>query len=82
MLAPSIRVMNEYQTLITKLQQDSKAKKASKKAIICFEHLCDVQIVLGLSCILPMLRAMSTLMKYAQSNSVFICDFLAAIRIL
>jgi hypothetical protein len=82
MLAPSIRVMNEYRTLIAKLERDSKAKKAPKITTDCFEHLCDVQIVLGLSCIMPMLRAVSNLMKYAQSNSVFVCDFLAAVKIL
>jgi len=42
--------------------------------------LCDVEIFLGLTCILPLLECMQFLLKFAQAQDVFICDFIDAIK--
>jgi hypothetical protein len=46
----------------------------------CYDSLTNVQIILGLSCIIPMLHMANQLMKYGQRNDVFICDYLALIK--
>jgi hypothetical protein len=38
--------------------------------------------VVGLACIMPMLRATNSLMKAAQKNDIFMCDYLAAVKTL
>jgi hypothetical protein len=80
MLAPVVRVMNEYRTLLVKFQQDSSVRKPKKIAEKCFTNLVDVQTIIGLACIMPMLRLTQSLMKYAQRNDVFVCDFLAGVK--
>jgi predicted nuclease of restriction endonuclease-like (RecB) superfamily len=57
-------------------------RKLKKIAVKCFTHLVDVQTVLGLTCIMPMLQLTQSLMKYAQKNDVFVYDFLAREKIL
>jgi hypothetical protein len=56
MLAPAVRVMNEYRMLLLKFQQDSSMGKPKKIVVKCFTNLVDVQTVIGLACIMPMLR--------------------------
>ena len=82
MLAPAVRVMNEYRTLLVKFQQDSSVRKPKKIAVKCFTNLVDVQTVIGLACMMPMLRLTQSFMKYAQRNNVFVCDFLARMNTL
>jgi hypothetical protein len=43
--------------------------------------LCDLHMLLGLSCLLPLLEAMNALIKFAQRKDVFICNFVATIKI-
>jgi hypothetical protein len=65
MLALDVRVINEYKKLFVKFQQDSSLRKPKKIAMKCFTYLVDVQTVLRLACIMPMLRLTQSLMKYA-----------------
>jgi hypothetical protein len=57
-------------------------KKPKKIATKAYNGLTDVQIIVGLACILPMLKATNTLMKAAQNNEVFVCDFLVEVKTL
>jgi hypothetical protein len=77
MLALAIRLMNEYKPLLVKLHQSATDRKPKKLDLKCYAGLIDVQIVLGLACLLPMLRAANLLMKFGQRNDVFVCDYLA-----
>ncbi len=43
--------------------------------------LCDVHTLLGLSCLLPLLEAVNALIKFAQGKDVFMCDFMAIVKI-
>jgi len=38
-------------------------------------------MLLGLSCLLPLLEAMNALIKFAQEKDVFICNFVAVVKI-
>jgi len=78
MLSPIVRVMNEYRMLLMKMEQDSATTNITK---ICIDHLTDVQIVVGLACLMPMLRSVYALMQYTQKLDAFICDFLATVKI-
>jgi hypothetical protein len=84
MLSPVVRIMNEYQTLIIKMHQDTtlnNAKQYVKNATISYDHLADIQVVVGLAALMPMLRLAKALIKFAQSNKAFVCDFLAAVQV-
>lgn len=94
MLAPAVRVMNEYKVLLVKMQIDSepptkddtgkkmpKDKKLIKLAKKNLGFLCDIQILLGLSGLLPLLRCVQSLMKFAQGRDLFVCDYVAAIQV-
>jgi hypothetical protein len=56
-----------------------KYKSANK--IQLHEHLCDQQILLGLTCILPMLESMHVFIKFAQMQDIFVCDLVATIKV-
>jgi hypothetical protein len=44
-------------------------------------NLCDVGTILGLPCILPMLKSFNVLMKFAHARVVFVCDNIVIIEI-
>jgi hypothetical protein len=81
MLKPAIRIMNEYKPLLVKLKEDASVKNPTKLSLKYFSGLTDVQIIVGLTCLMPMLRMANGLMKATQKNDVFVCDYLAAIKI-
>jgi len=44
------------------------------------ELLCDVDVFLGLTYIIPMLEIVHCLSKIVQSLDIFICDFVATMK--
>jgi hypothetical protein len=40
-----------------------------------YELLCDVETMMGLPCVMPMLEAMQSLSKLVKKKNYFICDF-------
>jgi hypothetical protein len=46
-----------------------------------YEFLCDVEIIMGLTCVLIMLEAMQSLRKYAWNMDTFICDYVTTLKI-
>jgi hypothetical protein len=44
-------------------------------------NLCVVGTILVLACVLLMLEYVNTLMKFVQTRDVFICDYIAKIKI-
>ena len=59
MLSPSIQVMNEYRMLVVKMMEDQDEVESAKTS---FQDLIDVQIVISLSCLIPMLKSLYHLM--------------------
>ncbi|KAG0572981.1 hypothetical protein KC19_VG138700 [Ceratodon purpureus] len=76
MLSPALRIMNEYNVLVVKFHQDSQAASVTN----VLAYLTDVQILLGLACLLPMLRSLHSLIKFAQGRDLFVCDYVAPIH--
>ncbi len=44
-------------------------------------NLFDVDTILGLPCVLPMLEYVNALMKFVQTKDVFVCDYTTTIKI-
>jgi hypothetical protein len=71
--------MIEYKPLLVKFNACVTLKRPKKIDVAYYSGLCDVQIVVGLACILPMLRVVNILMKAAESNDMFVCDYLIVV---
>jgi hypothetical protein len=56
-------VMFEYKSLIVKMHLDSSKTKAIQDSLILFG---DLELILGLPCLLPMLEVMHILLNFAQ----------------
>jgi len=55
MLAPAKHVLHEYKTLVVKMADDNLGNAIAKNNC---ELLCDCDIILGLTYVLPMMEAM------------------------
>ncbi len=44
------------------------------------ELLCDVEIFLGLTCIIPMLELVQGLSKFAHNWDIFMCNFVTIVK--
>jgi hypothetical protein len=70
-------MMAKYKTLIVKMLQDNVS---IAQARFNRNLLCDLHMLLGLSCLLPLLEIVHALIKFAQGKDIFICDFVATIK--
>lgn len=61
MLALAIKLMNKYKPLLVKLHKDATVWRSKEIATKCYSGLTDVQIMVGVACIMPMLRATNSL---------------------
>jgi hypothetical protein len=46
-----------------------------------YESLCDVETMMGLTCVLPMLEAVQSLNKLAQNTNYFNSDFVVSFKL-
>jgi hypothetical protein len=84
MLGPSVQMMNEYRTFLVKMLHDTQLKNAKayvKNATTCLQCLTDIQVVLSLATMMAMLKFSQTLIKFAQKNDAFVCDFLGGVQV-
>jgi hypothetical protein len=72
MFAPSKQMFEKYKTLVVKMCDDATSNATIN---INYELLCDVETIMGLTCVLPMLEVVQSLSKFAQNKDTFICDF-------
>jgi hypothetical protein len=68
----SYQVLEEYKLLIMRMNNDLHVIPLAKKTL---EFLCDVEVVMGLKCIMPMLEIVHELIEFAQSRVSFVCNF-------
>jgi hypothetical protein len=84
MRSPALRVLSKYKTLIVKMGLDmTPAPNHRVPAGIeaNFDYLVDLEVLLSLCCIMPLLNAVNRLIKLLQARDVFICDFLEALKL-
>jgi len=78
MLNPTKKVMAVYMPLLAKIAKDNPSIMSTK---VNFELLCDVNLLIFLCCLLPMLEIIYALIKLAQKRDVLVCDYLSTIKI-
>jgi len=72
------RVMFMYMPFVAKMVEDIPFIMIVKHN---FELFYDVNLLISLSFLLPMLETIHVLIKFAQKKDVFVCDFITAIKI-
>jgi hypothetical protein len=77
MLSSTKRVLEEHKPLVVRKNDDFHAILITKTII---ELLCDVEVVMGFTCIMPMLEVVHEVIKFAQSCNMFVCDFVEAMN--
>ncbi len=70
--------MAKYRTLLVKMALDSPTNQQIK---LNYENLCDLQVLFGLVCILPLLEFFHALIKFAQMRDLCVCDPMVAIKV-
>ena len=78
MLSPSKRVLSKYRTLLVKMYSDHFIKPTIPAAKVNEEFMTDIKCLLTLATMLPLLEAVKALVIFAQSPSVYVCDFTRA----
>jgi hypothetical protein len=43
-------------------------------------YLCDIEVVMGLTCIMHYLKVMHVFIKFAQLKDSFVCDFVTSMK--
>jgi hypothetical protein len=62
MLSPSKRIYSKYRPLIVNMQAKSQKNDVVNKHL---NALCDMELILGLPCLLPLLECVHKLIKIA-----------------
>jgi hypothetical protein len=78
MLQPLKYVGKKYKMLIIKMAANCGSMELVKINIL---NLCDIDMILGLPCVLPMLEFVNALMKFMEGQDVFVCDYIAIVKI-
>jgi hypothetical protein len=78
MFNPTKWVMSMYMPLVAKMAKDGPFIVITK---IDFELFCDVNLLISLSRLLPMLQIIHVLIRSTHKKDVFVCDYVATIKI-
>jgi hypothetical protein len=71
-------VLFEYCTLLMKMALDAPTISFTKSNL-CL--LINVEMLLGLNVVMPLLEVMHSLIKFAQLQDMFMCDFITTVKI-
>jgi hypothetical protein len=77
MLSSTKRVLEEHKPLVVRKNDDFHVILITKTTI---ELLCDVEVVMGFTCIMTLLEVVYEVIKFAQSCNTFVCDFVEAMN--
>jgi len=78
MFFPSKKIYYEYHPFIMKMHVESPKNDTSKKNL---NVLCDMELILGLPCLLPLFECVHKLIKIVQGWDVFICNIVEAVKL-
>jgi hypothetical protein len=81
MLSPLKRVLSEYRTILVKMYSDHLVKPTIPEVNINYEFMTDIKCLLTLTAVLPLLEVVKGLVVYAQSPSIYVCDFTRALSL-
>jgi hypothetical protein len=71
-------VMSMYMPLVAKMAKDDPFIMITK---MDFKLFCDVNLLISLSCLLPMLQTIHILIIFTHKKDVFVCHYVATIKI-
>ncbi len=54
MLSPTKRILAKYKTLVVKMHDDLHTMAVTN--LTNLQYLCDIEVVMGLACIMPLLE--------------------------
>ncbi len=44
------------------------------------QYLCDIEVVMGLACTMPLLESVHVLIRFKQARDTFVCDFVITVK--
>jgi hypothetical protein len=77
MLSLAKKILMNYKSLMVQMFEKHVAHDSTKANL---ELLCDIEVFIGLTCIIPMFECVQSLSKFAQTCDAFICDFVAILK--
>jgi hypothetical protein len=75
---PTKRVMVVYMPLLAKMVKDIPSITFAK---MNFELICDINLLIFISSLLPVLEIVHALIKFEQKRNFFVCNYVVAIKI-
>jgi hypothetical protein len=72
MLSSAKQVLVKYKSIVVKMIHDMNVMAITHTT---FEYLCVIEVAMGLTFIMPLLKVMHMFIKFAQSKNNFMCDF-------
>jgi hypothetical protein len=67
----------EYKTLVVHMNNDLNHVVAAKTNL---EYMSNIEVVVRLMCIMPMLETIHAFIKFVQSHDTFLCDFVTIVN--
>lgn len=80
MLLLTKKILNEYKTLILNMHQGVPMIQVVAQNL---DFFCNLEVMLGLSCLMPMIERLYELIKFSQSQCTwcFVCNFILIIKL-
>lgn len=79
MLEPIIKMGNEYKTLLANIMHDdSPTIGVANNNLYVF---LDINIILSLACVLPLLKCAISLIRFVKSHEVYVVDCIEALKV-
>lgn len=77
MLSFANRILVEYKTLVLKMNDDLKIVVSTSTNLGC---LYGIEVVMGLTCIMSMLKVTHALIKFVQGCKTYVCVFVIFVK--
>jgi hypothetical protein len=77
MLCHAKQVLAKYKTLVVKMHDNLHIVATTKTNL---QYLCDIEMVMGLVYITPLLESIHVFIKFAQAHDTFVCDFVIVVK--
>jgi hypothetical protein len=81
MLSPLKRVLSEYRILLVKMYSYQFIKPTIPATKVNYELMVDIECLLTLAAVLPLLEVVKGLVVFVQFPSVYVCNFTRALSL-
>jgi hypothetical protein len=77
MLSLAKRILTSYKSSVVQMFEKHVARDSTRANL---ELVCNIEVFLSLTYIIPMLERVQSLSKFAQTCDAFICDFVIVLK--